>query len=230
MLLEDFLKKVVAETLAEPSLRDMLRKKMNLGDYEAPTREAFSLETLRSKPTLKEARAYIRESLGEELGRGHARGAWAIDDKTIVKVVLGTKLYENENEVKHAACLGEEYAVKVFEFHPEFWWLIEERLNPIQESDFVKRFNALTGVTMNSSDEIQDAFAFLDHMKDEWSVANDPAFPASKLLHQKLLGNKWFAGLVDKIELCNVHPKDFHCKNWGLRPSTGQLVLIDVGF
>jgi hypothetical protein len=42
--------------------------------------------------------------------------------------------------------------------------------------------------------------------------------------------SKWYAGLIRALRNCQVHAEDFHYKNWGIRPSTGELVLLDLGF
>jgi NAD kinase len=44
------------------------------------------------------------------------------------------------------------------------------------------------------------------------------------------LKNKWYAGLIAGLRKCQVQADDFHHKNWGIRPTTGDLVLLDLGF
>ena len=41
---------------------------------------------------------------------------------------------------------------------------------------------------------------------------------------------KWFDGLVAKIKSCKIDPDELASRNWGIRESTGELILLDYGF
>jgi hypothetical protein len=40
----------------------------------------------------------------------------------------------------------------------------------------------------------------------------------------------WYRGLIANLQGCRVGSDDFGTNNWGVRSSTGELVLIDLGF
>jgi hypothetical protein len=98
--------------------------------------------------------------------------------------------------------------------------LIEERAQTFYEDDedgrFVKRFSEQTGYEFESADDIIDMFAGWQ----QWAEVYEELTQTSP----------WFKGLIDAVEGCNVSSHDFHAGNWGIRPSTGELILIDLGF
>lgn len=207
--------------------------------------QTFSLETLKQLKTSKETREYVRRTL-EKLGQGQARAAYALDDSTILKLALSdNKTYQNKNEVENAKCLGPSFAVQVLDFHPEYTWIVEERVNPIGKGEIVHKINQLTdlGATQlkfKSPQDIQEFFTNLPTMlgtdfSQFESQRND--FMVMGLLnhaerHMLMIKqqNEWYMEFSSKMIGCKFASWDFHAANWGIRPSTGDLVLLDLGF
>jgi hypothetical protein len=201
------------------------------GEETTPT-EQFSMATLKSLQTSKEIRAYLRRTL-QELGRGHARAAYAIDDKTIIKVALtDQRSYQNANEVQNAACLGPELAVQVLEHDPNYIWIVEERIQPINKDKLVTVLNNLLGLTktqtkLNSAFWVQQYFAAISHIINKDPETN----PTYLAIHAHALQHSpWYRNFLTKTKSCKFASWDFHHANWGIRPKTNELVLLDLGF
>lgn len=196
-------------------------------------KEKFSLLALKQLKTSKEMRDYVRKTLQLAGSPGQARAAYAIDDNTVLKIALSdNKTYQNKNEVENSRCLGPTYSVKVFSFHPRYIWIVEERVKPITSSDEITtKFNQLTNLEdpelqFKSSMDIQD---FLTDMPSLLSKTGQ----SSRYQHRHDLlmsSSSWYRGLIEKLSGCHVASWDFHKNNWGIRPSTGELVLLDIGF
>jgi hypothetical protein len=244
MLLKEFINQVIAEALAEPSLRDMLRKKLKLDEPQTtpakpkpevePEPEKFSLDSLKSLSTSKEKRLYIRKTLSE-LGRGQARAAYALGNDQIIKVALSdTKAYQNKNEVENAECIGPKYAIKVLSYDPEYVWVIEERVNSITSKELTSKLNEVLGLDNPKNEkwrfggpfDVQEFFVEVPAMMDGTS---DYEFFIER--HNLLLKTSpWYVGFLSKVTGCMFDTSDFHYNNWGTRASTGELVLLDIGF
>lgn len=195
--------------------------------------EKFSLLALKQLKTSKEIRTYVRKTL-KALGTvGQARAVYEIDNERILKIALSdNKTYQNKNEVQNAKCIGPTYAVQVFSYHPLYYWIVEERVTPITSgAQITQKFNELTNLSKShlvftNSSDIQ---AFLTEMPRLLAKKSDN--PGFQQRHDFLISNNpWYQGLVEKLSGCKVASWDFHKDNWGIRPSTGDLVLLDLGF
>jgi hypothetical protein len=213
-----FFKKGDTEKLAQP------------GEETAPS-EVFSMETLRGLKTSKEIRAYTRRTL-QELGRGQARVAYAIDKDRILKVSLSdNKTYQNVNEVNNSQCLGPELAVQVLEHDKQFNWIVEERIQPINKEQLLATLNKLMMLTGNVA--FQDAFDIKQYFAAiSYIVSNDPEVdPRFVNIHKSAFANSsWYQNFLNKTKGCKFASWDFHHANWGVRPGTNQLILLDLGF
>lgn len=210
----------------------------------APT-EKFSLLTLKQLKTSKEIRGYVRKTL-EQLAHGQARAAYAIDEGTILKMALSdNKTYQNKNEVENAKCLGPKFAVQVLDFHPQYAWIVEERVRPIGKGEIVHKINQLTDLgetqlKFKSPKDIQEFFTQLptllatdfsnfESQKDDYAVMG-LLNHAERHVFMMRQQNEWYKEFGSKMTGCKFASWDFHAANWGIRPSTGDLVLLDLGF
>lgn len=185
----------------------------------------FSIEELISIQTRRDVYTYLNQTLGHPLNGGSARIVYAIDDKTVIKYAYDGDYYQNENELRNSKCLGKHYAVQVFQHHPEFWWLIEERLTQTTRTSLPEKFHELTGMLTDVA-TIKELFGF-NSIKNDWDGI---VHETTKVLHDKLMQNQWYSGLKKSLDGCGVSAIDFGFPNWGIRDSTGELVLLDLGF
>lgn len=199
---------------------------------EPPPVEKFSLLTLKQLGSSKEIRDYVRRTL-PFLKKGQARAAYAIDDTRIIKIALSdNKTYQNKNEVENSRCLGPKVAVQVLSFHPKYVWIIEERLKPITSSaEITAKFNQLSNLDGQELMFI-DAIDIKNFLADMSSLLRGRSdFAEYQKRHNLLMSTSpWYQELVNKLRGCQVASWDFHKDNWGIRPSTGELVLLDIGF
>jgi hypothetical protein len=185
----------------------------------------FSFKEFRKLTTLDEISDYLYSTLHQPLGRGVYRGTWELNSRTVLKVPLSPDaIKQNENEVKNIACLGENYAVKMIEHHPEFLWIVEEKLKTLSEEEFEAKISKLLGMKLDWLEAKSLIYKSVE-------IAQGKSFPYYDDLYEQLNEkNPWFRGLIDGLKNCNVDSHDFHDQNWGIRPSTGQMVLLDLGF
>lgn len=179
--------------------------------------QAFDLNSIRGLTNPKQLMSILARAFGPPIGGGVARIAYAYSNDKVLKVAYAGSdaATHNEKEVKNAECIGEHYAIKVYDHDPNFMWILEERVKKTTQEDLENKFHELAGVPLNI-EQIKDLFAGNPDMGN---------------IHKHLYGqNKWYKGLVDKLKGCKAGAEDFHYNNWGIRPSTGELVLLDLGF
>lgn len=180
---------------------------------------AFDLQKLKSMEDFDEIKIYVVENL-KELASGAARRTYIIDDKTILKLAKSPGWnYQNKNEVQHATCLGKSHAPIIFDYDSKnYYWIIEERLQPISDKELFNKLESLIHYRFRSWMNLKNFFATIS-IQDY-----DPLFAE---LYE---GSEWLRKLVDELQKCEVSTNDFHDENWGVRPETGELVLLDLGF
>lgn len=196
-------------------------------------KEKFSLLALKQLKTSKEMRDYVRKTLQLVGSPGQARAAYAIDNNTILKIARSdNKTYQNKNEVENSKCLGSAYSVKVLSFHPRYIWVVEERVKPITSSDEITaKFNQLTNLE-DPELQFKSSLDIRDFLADMPSLLSRTA-QSSRYQHRHdllMTSSPWYRGLIEKLNGCQIASWDFHKSNWGIRPSTGDLVLLDLGF
>jgi hypothetical protein len=205
----------VETTSNEQSLKEAINKII-----QEQIDHQFDLSTLRTFENLEDIHKYCYETLGNETMNGKTRLIWIIDDSKVLKVIDREKSWhENRNEVKNAKCLGEKYAVKIFDYdHEQFFWVVEERVKAFPTAFVVPEFVEL----MNS---------ILGTNYDEWFPIMQLFFDEPDPTKEELMkNNEWFREIVHRLKNCDVGSRDLHPGNWGVRPSTGELVILDLGF
>ena len=182
---------------------------------EASLREPFSIEHLDELNDLDEITKYAQAHL-KRLGAGASRTAYAVNDKQVLKIVqYPSAARENENELRHIKCLGSAYAPIVFDYDREsHFWILEERLQPIMGEELFDKIESLIGYKFKGWMELKDFFAGIGS-----------GYADNRLLDELTAKSPWLKALADEIEGCNVGHHDFHDENWGVRPSTGELVF-----
>lgn len=186
----------------------------------------FSFDVFKTKSNLVEIRQYLNQTGKRPIGTGQTRTTWGIDEQHVVKVLNAKEdIDQNIQELKNSQCLGPTYSVQVLDHHPQFLWLLEERLQVV--GDQIETYLHNLGVDV-SSDQID---MLIDIGVSKETKQSHPRSAYLENQHVLLYGeNDWYTGLIDKLKHCNVHSEDFHSTNWGIRASTGKLVLLDLGF
>jgi len=202
----------------------------------------FSLTDLKSIPSdsfehqvneIKTIREYLILTLGMANASGETREIWDIGNNTIIKLAIEEEgISHNLNEIHNAECLGPSYAIKIFDHHHNGIWIIEEKLQPLSEQRFVaeigKRIDTFLemktdiGYTLvDTSMMIADIF---EHLVEGYEKEKYEAlYP---LFNESL----WVQNLVKALQQCEVNSQDLHYRNWGIRPGTGELIILDLGF
>ncbi len=220
MLLKTFIKEVIE------------REKRRLREVAA---EEFSLETLKTCTSPEEAQAYLEYHL-EKVGAGVFRVVYGLDDQRVIK--FAEDVTQNSQEVRNSRCLPNKYVIQVLDKHPEFWWIVVERVQKLSVGQFVTEFEKRAGapVIYTSDGHGYDAEQKASKIMIAIEFGTQPHHPwmkqdtEEKRNNEQWMKSKWYAGLIAALRKCQVQADDFHSKNWGIRPSTGQLVLLDLGF
>jgi hypothetical protein len=227
MNLRTFIKKVLKEELTRLEDRS----------------EGFSFDALNACETLEDAEQYAKTHL-ERVGQGLFRTAYGLDDNTVLKVLRtdGDDIdhMQNAQEARNASCLPKRYVAQVLRKHPEFWWIVVERVNPLTIEKFIAELEKRLGpipVAKNATEMDTKPVSTLDGLDSkenafmmavEYAV-NSPSSSSPYNIKQWMT-NKWYRGLIQAIRTCQVEAHDFHHKNWGIRASTNELVILDLGF
>jgi hypothetical protein len=196
--------------------------------------EPFSMDELRAFHTPRDARKYLDDHL-EKAGEGDFRITYGLDEDTVIKFAK-EEIMQNAQEARNARCLPKTYVVQVFEKHPEFWWIVMERLQKLSREQFVAAFEQRIGAPVpykpdgRGYDLEQKESKIMMAIEFGVNPHDYNAQGEHMVNHKTWLKNKWYAGLIAGLRKCQVQADDFHHKNWGIRPSTGDLVLLDLGF
>jgi len=197
----------------------------------------FSFETFSAIEDRVKAIQYLVKTKMRVIGTGSFRATFALTDSKVLKIATMIEGIEhNKREVAHSKCLGKKFAVDVYKHHPEFWWLIEERAELLDDDSFVSAFFSNLGIDksaypyFNDLDiqhtiEIAQSGRTVSRYRDDYVFENK-----LKAARHWLKVSGWFRELIEGLKQCNVGSDDFGTNNWGFRTSTGQLVIIDLGF
>lgn len=192
--------------------------------------EEFSIEKLKGFQTSNQVRAYLNNVLGQAGASGMFRAIWIVNETQIIKVMKHSNdTLQNEKEVLNAQCLGERFAPKIVDYHPQYLWILEERLAPQKIEALFDAFEKLLNHRFKTWKELKEFFHYSTDTEryDDYEYK----YPHFKNLYSRLISeNEWFMTLMNHLEKCNVGASDFHDENWGIRPSTGEIVLLDLGF
>lgn len=198
---------------------------------------SFSLETLKkiqsTKPSEKELNlilSYLQRTLGKPSQKGSSRAVWILNDIQVLKVgLIYEELDQNKREVKNIKCMGETYAPKLYDFHPHFYWILMEKIEPIvSEAQFVEQFSKQVGLQLQPRMKINDIDSNIALVIT--NLIGGFQTKTYKDLLMKLNESSWFKTLIAKMKKCRMDPGDLHYENWGIRPSTRELILLDLGF
>lgn len=188
---------------------------------EAFFREPFSIDDLHEITELEGVLEYVRSHSLKRLGSGASRVAYAVDAKRILKIAqYDSAASENANEVRRIECLGSSYAPIVYDYDREkYLWILQERLQPMGGEALFDKIEGLIGYKFKDWVELKEFFAGIGS-----------GYTDNRLLDELTAKSPWLKALADEIEGCAVGHHDFHDDNWGVRPATGELVLLDLGF
>lgn len=182
--------------------------------------------------TIDRLKSYLKRRLGDPIGEGQDRIVWKINQNQIVKLAKNTEATkQNKQEIENAKCIGELYAVKVFDYDSNFfYWVVEENLIvPNERIDLF--FQEILGMPI-ASNEI-DAVFFIGVLAKKQGTANFSKKAASiaSNYHNKLYSsNRWYTDLIDKLAVCKVDANDLHYENWGIRKGSKTPIILDLGF
>ena len=210
-------------------------------EEEEASGSEFSLEALKSIPhlpsqnlELASIKTYLTKCFGDSIGDGTFRDVWIIDDNHIVKVAKkSTRVDQNSNEKYNADCMGPSYSIKVLDQHPRFFWLIEERVKPLTEEEFVRAFGLKLGIQLEPRTKLKSGIdtstsLMISDIIEE--LAGNKRSSRYERILPEFQKSPWLNGLIKSLQDCDVGASDLHWGNWGIRPSTGELVLLDLGF
>lgn len=217
-------------------IQEVVKKELNR-IIEQGVDENFSLEQLRVQPTPESAKQYLDSHL-EKVGEGHFRITYGLDENTVIKINKPNSedTMQNAQEARNSRCLPKRYVVQVLDKHPEFWWIVMERLQGLSRERFVAEFEKRIGSLVpykpdgRGYDLEQKESRIMMAIEFGVQPYNSQSQGEIMKTHNEWMKNKWYAGLISALRKCQVQSDDFHHKNWGIRPGTGELVLLDLGF
>jgi predicted aldo/keto reductase-like oxidoreductase len=177
---------------------------------------------------------YLNKTLGASNWSGSFRYTWILDDQRVLKLIKGVdRISQNKQELKNSQCLGPSYSVQVLDHHPQFYWLIEERVEHVDDEQLVALFNERLGTKFTNRTEtlsgidIDTTFMIMNVISD---LVRNKKRQAYRDIYKHFENSEWFVGLLTKLKMCKVSSDDFITENWGLRKNTNELVLLDLGF
>lgn len=186
------------------------------------------LNSFNSKQNIYKWADRMTEAGFKEIGDGAYRMVFAIGNQKILKVVKyfgDSKM--NRLEVQNFKCLGPEYAPRVYEHNPKFYWVIYERIRP---------FSLKTQLVQQRVRETFEVDRYITDPEDIKEIRGDytstflrlrGATHIAKKLYQLNLKYKDF---VDRLKMCEVGTEDFYPRNIGFRGRRGFVILDATDF
>lgn len=175
------------------------------------------------------------------LGRGETRTVYEYGNNKVLKVATNVEgIAANLKEIQTYKCLTKKYAAEIFDYdnNSEYGpgWIIMEKAatdETLLSAALLTKIPAIS--QLKQSQYFSNYTEFVFHIFSEALSSAKQGTYYNKYdedlnLILKNMNKKWTVGLVSKISNCDIEPEDFHSKNWGIRESTGELVLIDYGF
>lgn len=202
---------------------------------------SFSVENLKSIPSHDDFNTeiayltrYLTQTLGQPNTDGSYRLVWSIDDTHVIKLVKRSGFAnQNQNEKTNAACLGTSHSIQVFDHHPRFFWIVEEQVKPLSEKEFSHEFGKKVGIKFGARTQLKSGIytnttLMISDVIEE--LVEERPSARYEGLHDQFQKSPWFNDLIQALQGCKVSSQDLHWGNWGIRPSTGELVILDLGF
>jgi hypothetical protein len=160
------------------------------------------------------------------LGKGTDRAVYDIGGNQILKVSVSGE--QNYNEIKRWECINklpnhEKYFMQIFDWdRKNYQWIIAEKLTPV-----------------TSRIQLEQIVQSLLQTKEEinyWEVIDGLLAEPKRIKRLapefwEVVGNStWFQEFSEIVRECGIPTSDFREQNMGIRPSTGELVVLDLGY
>jgi len=200
-------------------------------------KKSFSVQELKTLKDFDSIREFLVASLGMPSSNGLYREVWIIDFDKVIK--LTNVRNQNKRELKNTRCM-KNYACQVLDFDPEFHWIIQEKAMILDENDFLDELRKNLNHQFYDAAEAKNFLYFstlkVIHSKEDPSIwfadllgnqFDQHVF--NELFEWLYQSNSWFAGLINALSTCKADASDLHYENWGIRASTGELVILDLG-
>jgi hypothetical protein len=202
-------------------------------ESEKPNKIPFNFKEFSEIRERPKALRYLVTSSLKLLGSGTFRATFKLDENKVIKIAtMIDGIEHNINEQKNSKCLGSDYAVTIYDAHPENWWLIEERAEILEEGPFISLFFTKLGIDQRNYPFVDEMFIrkAIEYAATNKIVYNSEINTLIKTNQYWLKTSKWYKEFIEKIQVCSVGADDFTSNNWGVRPNSGELILIDLGF
>lgn len=154
---------------------------------------------------------------------GSFRCVYDLGDGRALKLARhdGEGTAHNLAEARSFACL-DEYAPAVFDWDRERgFWLIVERVRPVEEDEFLALLARGHGL---DADLVRCSSSFNEYLL---RALKDRRHPLLADEQRRFDANPWARALVAKLRACDVSAEDLTSKNWGVA-ADGRLVILDA--
>ena len=193
-----------------------------LDEYREVIWESFSKEEVRNW-----AKKRFTEAGYKYLGSGSYRIVFDLGNGTVIKLVLHSVFEKDMKiEIKNFQCLGSEYAPIVYDYDPNYLWVIYEKIRP---------FSVKSQVVQN---RIRDTFEVDKYITDPEDISflkgnyiDFVRFQGSRYIAKKLYRlNPKYKDFIDRLKSCQINPYDFYPRNIGFRGKKGFVILDATDF
>lgn len=185
------------------------------------SRRGFSLVELRSKHG-----GEIHDYLGSRfkiIGEGRTRVTYQVTSSKVVKVARN-KAGIQGNQIEVSASESR-FAPMVWDYDPEFEWVISERVLPVTDSMVDSIFRSRTGLGHWELSGV--LWVGVRGKVPSHSKPVDKIGPLKIKNEELLKTNAWYREFLEFLIKFKVDPFELHSVNLGL--SKGNLVVLDLG-
>lgn len=147
------------------------------------------------------------------IGLGAYRAVYEIDNSKIIKFIRKPTTKDNIQEYKRwQQSNNSRFLPMHFEHAKDYSWIIVERLKMLTPGQFIQEFNKQFGFNFKAPSELIRAFI---------------QFNKTNILPNNSEPTIAFKSFLDLINKLGIPMEDFNSENFGIRESTGELVILD---
>lgn len=194
----------------------------------------FSLSEFKNLSSIREMDDYANERL-ERLGEGSSRRCYVLSGSKVLKISKrfrgietgGAGIAQNKAEVDvYTNPKTKPICAKIFDFDPEFRWVISELVRPItSHSEFESKMGVKTRDFFLIARLIERNFSVDEICREIIEVQSHDIDDRDKQHEQ----NKDVAEILSNLKSLDLRYEDLSPEQWGISAS-GNIVLLDYGF
>lgn len=188
--------------------------------------EFLSIDNYDEFVLFKARNLWLKQKL-QYVGAGDARIVYSINNDKVFKLTKVGGNDQAKNEVNVFKCLGSKFVPKIYDYSPDYSWIISEKVTPFKTNqELVDAFQNACGITKEKWNELKgeierDTLVLLWLLKQRLEEIR----VLDSFLKQT---SSWYRDFINILIKCRAKASDLYDDNAGIA-SDGRFVVLDTG-